>query len=140
MNFDEADQWIEEAGKLGGGIAAEFEALQGVITAQTLRYQWIGEGNTDELYKWYIAHLLRLYDIAQRIAPRGRWEDVTYHLEARKPYDLVPLIMKIRAILVTLPEVEKGEEEEGEPEVWVVTPKARGLAAESDKGITQLPS
>lgn len=120
LRLQDADEWIREAGRVGGGIAAEFEALQGVIVAQTLRYQWIGEGDIDELYKWYITHLLRLYDIAQRTAPRGRWEDVTFHIEARKPHDLVPLIMRIRAILSSLPEVVMGEAEDDEQ--YVPTP------------------
>lgn len=113
MDLQDADSWIEEAGKHGGGLAAEFQAVQGVITAQTLRHQWIGEGDLSDLYLWYRQHLIRIHNEAQELAPRGDWASVTYHLKPRTPHDYVPLMMTIRAILATLPEVPNPEDETG---------------------------
>jgi len=126
LDLQDADAWIEEAGRLGGGLVAEFEAVQGVITAQTLRYQWLGEGDISELYPWYIKHLVRLHTVAQELAPRGDWASVPFHLKPRDAHSYEALIMKIRSILVTLPEVHSGEEDVS---VMVATPKKEG-----DKG------
>lgn len=111
MGLQDADSWIEEAGKHGGGLGAEFQAVQGVITAQTLRHQWLGEGDLSDLYLWYRKHLVRIHNTAQEFAPRGDWASVTYHIEPRTPHDYVALIMTIRAIIATLPEVSNPENE-----------------------------
>jgi hypothetical protein len=110
LDLQDADSWIEEAGKKGGGLGAEFQAVQAVITAQTLRHQWIGEGDLSDLYLWYREHLVRLHNSAQGLAGRG-WASVTYHLNAPNPYSNVALMMTIRAILATLPEVSNPEDE-----------------------------
>ena len=127
MDMADADTWIEEAGKYGG-LRAEFEAVQGVIAAQTLRQQSVGEGDISDLYPWYIEHLKRLHDIAQRIAPRGTWADVRSHLGQPDFFSDVALMMMIRAILATLPEVPKPE---NEMEVMVVSAKALDSDAEN---------
>ena len=83
LDLQDADDWIQQAGQMGGvmgGLVAEFEAVQGVITAQTLRHQWIGEGDLSDLYLWYRKHLIRIHNEAQELAPQGDWASVTFHL------------------------------------------------------------
>lgn len=104
LDLQDADSWIEQAGERGG-LAAEFEAVQGVIAAQTLRYQWLGEGDVSELYPWYLRHLVRIHNIAQ-----GLSREIPYHLDIN-PDTMDALMMRIRAILATLPEVHNPEDE-----------------------------
>ena len=110
LDLQDADSWIEEAGKIGG-LKAELQAVQGVIAAQTLRYQWVGEGDVSELYPWYTKHLLRLHETAEKIAPRGDWASVPFRLGDPSHFDDVVVMMTIRAILATLPEVSSDEDE-----------------------------
>lgn len=98
MDMSKVEHWIREARGVGG-LAAEFEALQGVVVALIARYQCIGGVDLLELYDWYVGHLMRLHEVAQ-----NGMNDLSYHMSAN-PNTKKALVLRIRAILASLPEV-----------------------------------
>ena len=97
MNMNEADRWLDEAGKLGGH-GAEFQCLQDVMTALLIRDRCVGEVNLSMLYRWYRDRLIALREGVQKIV-----NEIPYRIE-KTPHVPKVLAMRIRAALETFPE------------------------------------
>ncbi len=106
MKLEEIERTLDEVRGGHGGVVSEFEALQDIVTALTLRFQAIGQHDHPfGILPWYIRRLLILDEELSRLINQA---EVPYQLVAREPKRVARL--RIRAILDSLPETAEVEE------------------------------
>lgn len=104
VSIDQIEKSISQSRDAGGAIG-EFEALQDIITALTLRTRVTGEDEEfSKVWEWYVNHLVYLHDKMQAdLEKRG----IPYQITR---YDTLKVaIRRIRAILDTIPETVRQE-------------------------------
>lgn len=111
MNIEEIER-MENGLNLASksGMDIEFEALQDITTAWSLRFHVVGN-TTDlqELYQWYINRLITLQEKVQKETRRLQDLGPNYHLKLRDMvWQMNATMARIRAVLDSLPEVARG--------------------------------
>lgn len=105
---EDTERALDTAARYGKDV--EFEALQYIAVAWSLRCQIIGIGFDErhEFYLWYIDRLIMLQDKVFKEIQRLDNLDPSYQLKKRGfKWEMKATLAKIRAVLDSLPEVER---------------------------------
>lgn len=105
ISFAQLNQSLKNA-QGAGGLPAEFEALQDIVTALNFRNNACEFVDLSILWKWYFDHLVELHDKMQKQVQK---QGISYQLHRYDPLKIA--LVRIRAILDTLPETPRDEKE-----------------------------
>ena len=85
-----------------GDIMGEFEALQDIAIALSIRCHTIGDNIDQKFYRWYLERLIKLQE---EITTRRNRNGPGYRLSMRQD----TIMARIRATLAVIPEVVRQE-------------------------------
>lgn len=105
ISFAQLNQSLKNA-QGAGGLPAEFEALQDIVTALNFRNNAREFVDFSILWEWYIDHLVELHDKMQK---QVQMPGTSYQLNRYDPLKIA--LARIRAILDTLPEIDRNKKE-----------------------------